>query len=250
MAWDDPQMFKDALDDVQQRRRSASPLVAEERIIDLESPENLAATLTAMRGGLMWPPPTDFFAGIEVKCAHLDSNVDLDTESVSIDHMKSTKSAPRKTRRIQLQIDSLHQLGCDRVALLDLIAHPPADGVGAAAWANALAVANKTSDVMEGIYSGRLKPGTTAGHWVYSLGAVRGGNENMRGAGSLQVYRRPQENACLTDFGVQSRRLEVKGNLNSLFGKLPKPRTLPALFISCHSCNKIYRCGMNHVCCT
>lgn len=243
-ALSDPRQYDDALNEHMELLTSAAP----DALIQLVNPTNMAADMVAWNGGIQWPPPTNYLAGVEVKCSRLDINVDPYKASLDEDDMKSTKSSRQKTEKIRLETNKLLQLGLDKVALLDLIANPPADGVNIGAWSNASTIASKTEKAMSKIFSNRLLPDSLAGHWVYSLGAIAGGNEALRGAGYPNQYRPPRQNDFATDADTFNRRQVVEKNITSIFNRLPNPYSLPALYINCRSCRAIHRCAMGDPC--
>jgi hypothetical protein len=242
--WNDPKQFDAALNEHMEMLSSA----AANALIQLVNPANMAADMVAWNGGIQWPPPTNYLAGIEVKCSRLAINVDPYKASIAEDDMKSTKSSWQKTEKIRLETNKLLHLGLDKVALLDLIANPPADGVNIGAWSNASMIASKTEKAMSKIFSNRLLLGSVAGHWVYSLGAVAGGNEALRGAGYPNQYRTPQQNIFATETDTYNRRQALEKSIISIFNRLPNPYSLPALYINCRNCRVIHRCAMGDPC--
>lgn len=207
-------------------------------LIQFMAPDNLVADLLAGEGELIWPPRPDYLAGIEVKCSRLGIDVNPLTTPISIDDMKSTKASPQKTRKIRLEIEKLISLGCDRVALLDLIANPPADGVNMGAWHNVSVIALKTESAMAEVLSNRLPPDCTAGHWVYSVGAVAGGDETVRGSGLPQQYReaRPVVRPLTSD----AQRTDLNGAITNILSRVSPPYFLPAVYMNCRVCKRIH----------
>ncbi len=116
------------------------------------------------------------------------------------------------------------------------------------AWSNASMIADKTEKAMAKIFSNRLLPNSIAGHWVYSLGAVAGGNEAVRGAGYPNQYRTPQPNNFATGTDSYNCRQAVAERVTSIFKCMPNPYSLPALYINCRTCRVIHRCGMGDPC--
>jgi len=256
MAWRDPQVYATELNTFFESRRSLAPLpekqpgnpneqlVFQARLIDLVSPENSAADSAALKGGFVWPPPTDYLIGIEVKFACLNKDVDPQKQPVSEKDMPSTKSSYKKTEGIRLEINKLIQLGCDRVALLDLIANPPADGINLGAWFNAMRTAKQTLAAMERILGERLKTDSIAGHWAYSLGAVAGEDETIRTSIPAPIEVKASKlNDVASNAEILNRRSEVEANLKTLFASFSKPTFLPALFIDCRICKTIHWCS-------
>jgi len=200
--------------------------------------DNLVADLLAGEGELIWPPQPDYLAGIEVKCSRLSIDVNPLTTPISIDDMKSTKASPQKKRKIRLEIEKLMSLGCDRVALLDLIANPPADGLNMEAWHNASVIASKTESAMGEVLSNRLPPDCTAGHWVYSVGAVAGGDETVRGSGLPQQYREAQPVGRPSTSDAE--RTDLNGAITNILSRVTPPNFLPAVYMNCRVCKRIH----------
>lgn len=242
--WSNPKQFDDALNEHMELLSSADP----DALIHLVNPANMAADMVAWNGGVQWPPSTDYLAGIEVKCSRLDINVNPYKAKIDEDDMKSTKSSRQKTEKIRLEIDKLLRLGLDKIALLDLIANPPADGINIGAWSNASMIASKTEKAMSKVFGNRLLPNSAAGHWVYSLGAVAGGNEAMRGAGYPNQYRAPQQNSFAANSDISNERQSLEQSVTTIFNRVPNPYSLPALHINCRTCRIIHRCGMGDPC--
>lgn len=132
----------------------------------------------------------------------------------------------------------LISLGCDRVALLDLIANPPADGINMEAWHNASVIALRTESAMAEVLSNRLLPDCTAGHWVYSVGAVAGGDETVRGSGLPQQYReaRPTARSGISE----AQRTELNGAIVDILSRVSPPYFLPAVYMNCRLCKRIH----------
>jgi hypothetical protein len=142
-----------------------------------------------------------------------------------------------KTRKIRLEIEKLISLGCDRVALLGLIANPPADGINMGAWHNASVMALKTESAMAEVLSNRLPPDCTAGHWVYSVGAVAGGDETVRGSGLPQQYREAQPFNPSTS---NAQRSDLNGAITDILSRVSPPYFLPAVYMNCRVCKRIH----------
>lgn len=243
-AFNDPKQFETALNGIIEQMKTAHP----NALIQFMNPYTVAADSVAWGGGLRWPPPTDYLAGVEVKCSRLSLEVDPYRGVLDERDMRSTKSSWQKVDRIRLEIDKLLALGLNKVALLDLIANPPAEGINMDAWANASMIADKTEKAMGRVVNGRLPPNSLAGHWVYSMGAVAGGDETMRGAGFPNQYRVPQENEVVIGSEVESRRKVVEQTITSIFSKMSNPHSLPALYINCRACRAIHLCTMDGTC--
>lgn len=243
-AWSNPNQFDAALQEFIKEAESSPP----NALIHFVSPHNFAADMVAGSGGLQWPPPTNYIAGIEVKCSRLDQQIDPYNEEISERNMRSTKASWQDMRKINLQIDKLARLGCDGVALLDLIANPPADGINMGAWVNAELIADKTEKAMSRVLSSRLSADSPAGHWVYSVGAVAGGDEIMRGTGVPRKYREAKENLYVSDTERSNNRKKMEHCIVEILERMPKPYSLPALFINCRKCRTIHSCAMDIPC--
>ena len=235
VTWNDPKAFEFALEDHMSRLQSSHP----DALIQFMSPEACAAAVVAEAGGLRWPPSTEYLVGIEVKCSRLDQDVNPYTDPVGEPDMKSTKSSRQKKKRIRLEIIKLIRLGCDKVALLDLIANPPANGINMNAWLNASVATEKTEKAMARVLGERLPPDSVAGHWVYSIGAVAGGDETIRGTGLPRVYREAQVQQ-FNSSGGDNLRDELTQGVTRILGGLPQPASLPALFLNCRLCRRIH----------
>jgi hypothetical protein len=200
----------------------------------------LTAITLASTGGIKWPPPTDWLVAIEAKCGYLSPEAD----SVSPANFKSLKASPQKVRRVRVQVKKLLKLGFDRVALLDVIANPPVSGPGGQAWLTAADLADCSRQAVWPVLEERLPPASPAGHYVWSIGAVVGGDEGRRGAGSPVELRAARDNPLLSrDSQVREHRREVEENLGKLLARLPKPLNLRVIFSDCPVCGQIHPDG-------
>jgi hypothetical protein len=86
----------------------------------------------------------------------------------------------------------------------------------------------------------RLSPESAAGHYVWSIGAVAGGDESRRGAGSPTEFRAARDNPLLSNPGVRARRKEVEQRLRELFMRLPKPLKLRVIASECKLCGQVH----------
>jgi hypothetical protein len=86
----------------------------------------------------------------------------------------------------------------------------------------------------------RLPANSPAGHYVWSIGSVDGGNETQRGAGVPVQLRSGIQNPLLMDDEVIHRRSDVNMHLEKEFAKLPAPRSLRAVFLDCEKCGEIH----------
>lgn len=234
VAFKNPQRFEERLKEHLTSLDSLPP----NALIQFMAADNLVADLLTGEGELIWPPKPDYLVGIEVKCSSLSVDVNPLTTPIGVDDMKSTKASPQKARKIRLQIEKLMSLGCDRVALMDLIANPPADGINMGAWHNASVIALRTEDAMQPVLANRLPPDSAAAHWVYSVGAVAGGDETVRGSGLPQQYREAQPIDHSTMSGAQ--RTKLSGAIFDILSKVSPPYFLPAVYLNCRLCKRIH----------
>ncbi|MGO9272419.1 MAG: hypothetical protein ACLQOO_19685 [Terriglobia bacterium] len=197
----------------------------------------LAALRLANAGGLRWPPPTDWLVAIEAKCAYLSPQAD----SISREHVKSTKASAQNVAHLRRQVYGLLEMGFNRVALLDVIASPPASGQSGGAWVTAAGIADETRRAMLHDLDKRLPAASPAGHCVYSIGAVAGGDEASRAAVSADWRRPALDNPLLvSDPVVRGHRKLVEENLVKIFDALPKPPNLRAVYCDCLDCRQVH----------
>jgi hypothetical protein len=234
IAWTDPSRLEAALRDHIVSLQS----LPGNALIQFVAPDNLVADLLAEEGEVIWPPAPDYLVGIEVKSSRLDRIVNPLAAPISVDDMKSTKASPKKKRKIRLEIDKLLRLGCDRVGLLDLIANPPADGINMRAWHNASITSEKTETAMAAVLADRLPVDSVAGHWVYSVGAVAGADETVRGTGLPQQYKEARLNTISSE--PDSLRRQLNEGITNLLSTIARPYSLPALFLNCRLCKRIH----------
>ena len=192
----------------------------------------------AESGGINWPPFTDYLIGIEAKCAYLDPSAN----EIKEDTIKSIKSSEKKVQKIQKQVEKLLSFGFDKVALLDMIANPPASGIKGQAWVTALNISTTSMEVMSRILKQRLPEDSLAGHWVWSVGSIIGGDETKRGAGAPIELQKAHENKfLLLDTGVKTHRKKIEIVLNKIFTKFPFPKNFPVVLVDCRICGTIHR---------
>jgi hypothetical protein len=197
----------------------------------------LAAMRLAHAGGINWPPSTGHLVGVEAKCAYLDPCI----ERISDDALRSTKSSPSKAEKIRRQVDSMLDMGLNHAALLDIIANPPVSGPDGGAWISALSLATDSTSAMSATLDKRLPEECEAAHWVWSIGAVVGGDEFHRGAGAPQELRPSRGNSRLASSGVsRSIREEMEQHLKALLSKLATPVVFPAILLDCKVCGTIH----------
>ena len=160
---------------------------------------------------------------VEVKCSYEDEGI-----------IRSAKDSPEKLRDLHKQLRRDVDLGLDFVSLLDAIANQPATGKGSDAWWNAYGKALATLDAADPILAKRIPAGLPGGHWVWSVGAVAGGHEGIRGAGGPVCLRRPSANPHTP------KRIRVEELLGQLLDVLPRPRTPIVLLKDCKTCRRIH----------
>jgi hypothetical protein len=180
-------------------------------------------------GGLKWPPEPVFVAGIEVKCAYFTDN------------LRASKSSEEKIEGIRKQIAWLDRMGLDERALLDVIGNEPAYEESGG-FLGALERANRSLQAATPILNCRLAEHSTAGHFVWAVGSVGGGDEGMRGAGGLLLLRQPQRNPLLEakDPRALEHRSALLSNIPKLLVHLPAPFYFPVVFLDCLECEKIH----------
>lgn len=227
LEWTDPREFQALFDEERRRTRLGA------------DPSNLAfvaALRLANQGGIKWPPSTAWLAAVEVKCAYLSP----DADSISEKGLKSTKASRQKVTRMRAQVNALLSFGFNRVALLDVVGNPPVTGPDGQAWLIAGGVAADSRRAMSRILEARLPVDSPIGHYVWSVGAVVGGHEGMRGSGSIEELRCPRDNPFLADVETTTQRSVIEEHLSGIFADLPKPQNLRVIFTDCRSCGAIH----------
>jgi hypothetical protein len=139
--------------------------------------EILAAKEVSEAGGILWPPTSAYVVGVEVKCAYFS------------DRLHSAKDSRSHVKDIRKQVTRLEKMGVDRTALPDVIANSPRDGVNSNPWFEAAGRAHNSRREMKNIFEARLPGGTAAAQFVWSVGAVVGGDQRIRGAGVRMMLR-------------------------------------------------------------
>jgi hypothetical protein len=191
-----------------------------------------AALKLAEMDGIVWPPKIDYLVNIEAKCAYYDS-----TEN----KIKSKKNSQKKIYKIQKQIRRGFETGFDKVILLDVIANPPASGVNMDAWFNALAKADDSFNQMKNDFKARLSDDSPAGHWIWSVGAIEGGDELFRGAGTPINFKKTQNNFLLnSNEETKKNRIEMNQNLTILLSEVKQPKHFPVIMSYCDKCSKLH----------
>lgn len=195
----------------------------------------LAGHLEFDSGKVDWFKSTNYIIAIEAKLAYLD---------LLKDQIKSQKSSPQKIHQIRSKIDELNMLGFDKVVLLDMIANPPTLGQDGSAWLIALEGALGSIDKMT-VLKERLLDSTTAGHWVWSIGSVIGGDERTRGAGApIELKTACTNHLIKADQHTQDRKREVQKKLSEILSGISLAETeflLPLYLVDCRQCGVIHK---------
>jgi len=167
--------------------------------------------------------------------------MDPRTQRISAEALRSTKSSSRKTHKIRRQVENLLDMGLNHAVLLDIIANPPVSGPDGGAWISALAVATESTSAMSSTLDKRLPEECEAAHWIWSSGAVVGGDEFHRGAGTPQELRPSRGNSRLaSSVASQSNREEIEHHLKALLSEFPTPVVFPVIFVDCKACGTIH----------
>ena len=195
-----------------------------------------AAMKLARAGGIKWPPSLKCLVAVEAKCAYLDSRA----ERIAYNALRATKSSPGKLNKIRRQVQSLLDMGFDHVVLLDIIANPPVTGPSGGAWISALEVAAESAEAMSPLLNERLPQACEAAHWVWSSGAVIGGDEFHRGAGCPVELRASKGNSQIIGSTTSSLRQEVEKRLTKIFADFPGPQAFPVVFVDCAVCGTLH----------
>lgn len=195
-----------------------------------------AAWRLAGEGGIQWPPSLSHLVAVEAKCAYLPRNAAEITASA----VRSKKQSRQKVARLRGQIERLLKMGFDRVALLDIIANPPAYGDGVSAWLAGSGIALRSMDAMAHVLERRLPPESPAGHFVWSPAAVADGDERWQGGGAPFERQRPNANPYLSDERVSTSRSQMVGNLLTLLRTIPQPYGFPVPLRWCETCCAIH----------
>jgi hypothetical protein len=195
-----------------------------------ELQEYLAAKKVAEDGGIKWPPQARYVVGVEVKCGYFNVKP------------RSTKSSPNKVAGIRKQIEWLLRMGLDRAALLDVIANPPSAGAESSAWTAAAALSHKSLQATRPVLDKRLPDDSPAGHFVWAVGSVIGGDESMRGAGAIIQIRQAVRNPALdsNDETVLNNRMVLLKRIPHFLSNLSVPRHFPIILIDCPKCKTVH----------
>ena len=92
-------------------------------------------------------------------------------------------------------MDLLQEMGFDKIGLLDVIGNEPTEGPGA--FVSALGRARDSLRAFQPLIEARLGDDTSAAQLCWPVGSVFGGDEGIRGAGSLKLVRPGLENPLL-----------------------------------------------------
>ncbi|HHT9144067.1 MAG: hypothetical protein Q7J76_05655 [Candidatus Brocadiaceae bacterium] len=123
-----------------------------------------------------------------------------------------------------------------------MIANQPASGIDGQAWITALSIATASKEAMSRILKQRLPEDSPAGHWVWPIGSVIGGDETRRGAGAPIELQKASENKFLrVDTAVKANREKMEIALNKIFEKLSPLYNFPVIFVDCRTCRTIHR---------
>ena len=199
--------------------------------------ERFAAWSLAGDGGIRWPPSVHHLIAVEAKCAYLPP----DAAEISEEALRSKKQSPAKIRRVWQQVQQLVLMGFDRVALLDIIANPPGQGLDGQAWLVGSSIAGRTLEAMRPVLEHRLPSSSFIGHYVWSPAAVAGADERWRGGGAPLERRPATENQLLSnDVTVRSRRQQMERNLERILGDIPRPLGFPVMLVDCERCGGIH----------
>ena len=187
-----------------------------------------AFRIMAQEDQIEWPPRMEYLAGAEVKCAFF-----RDLQPYSAKHTDEDRVSIRE------QVEGLLLLGLDRALLVDVIANEPATGHDGAAWMQAAAVASASLTAMTGVLNARLPQESPAGHLVFPIGTVIGGDEAIRGALPHQILRdaRANPHRHSDDDSTQKHRRKLASKVNAFLSKQPRPRAYPAVFVCCNICH-------------
>jgi hypothetical protein len=227
LEWASPEAFDRVLDEERKGKEAWHP----------SQVDHISAVRLSQMGGIRWPPSVDWLVGIEVKSAFLSP----EAKPISLQNIKSRKDSVRKVAHMQEQVNSLIDLGLDRVALLDIVASPPVSGPSGGAWISAAGVAGESRRVMQRVFDERLPKDSLAAHFVLSIGAVEGGDESRRGSCCVEELRASHDNRRLaTAPSVRKNRRKLERNLQETLASLPKPTNLRVIFVDCRRCGQIH----------
>jgi hypothetical protein len=201
---------------------------------------NIAALREAAAGGLNWPPPMDYLVGIEVKISYFEKTI-ATAESI-VGKIEAEKTSPSDRRKIRKQGERLLNMGFDRAAILHIIANPVEAGIGSDAWMQASSTALDSSALMRRLIEKQADDLPNVGHWLWSMGAVAGGHEGMRGSGCPEEIHPAPQNPLLQFGGsaVHNRQRMIAG-LQRLLATVSSPWHLPDFMSYCVKCQMVHR---------
>jgi hypothetical protein len=226
LEWKDPNQFFSKLEEEKRIKQGWHPTW----------PPIFAALRLANEGGIRWPPPLNYLVAIEAKCAYLNPQAD----AISRENLRSTKTSKQKIVHTRAQLRDLLRMGFDQVALLDIIANPPVSGLDGQAWFIAAEVAERSRRAMLPNLENRLPDNSPFGHFVWSSGAVVGGDESRRGAGCPVQLRPAVQNPLLGGAEVKASRREVEENLRIELERIPAPHNLRVILRDCGKCGQLH----------
>ena len=147
---------------------------------------------------------------------------------------KSSKASLDKRQDLHKQLQRDLGLGLDYVSLLDIVANEPATGNGSDAWWHATTKSFASLNLLGPLLAGRIPENSPVGHWAWSVGAVTGGDETMRGAGAPILLRQSTQNPHTPQ------RAQVEALLAQLLGTLPQPHSWPVFIKDCKDCKRVH----------
>jgi hypothetical protein len=191
--------------------------------LELNSPNDVSK-------GLKWPPVSSRVVGVEVKCSYFSQSAGPQSE----------KNSPKKIKKLRGRMDLLLEMGLDKIGLLDVIGNEPTEGVGA--FVSALGRALDSMRAFQPLIEARLGDDTAAAQFCWPVGSVFGGDEGIRGAGSLKVVRPGLENPLLGagDEAALRNREILLNNVSRMFAEITVPSYWPLFFIDCIVCGRLH----------
>lgn len=113
-------------------------------------------------------------------------------------------------------------------------------GPAGQAWITASTPADISRRAMLPDLTNRLPSNSPAGHFVWSIGSVAGGDESQRGAGVPVEIQAAVQNPFLERTDLQRCRAEIEDNIRNELQKLSQPRNLSVIFQDCISCGQLH----------
>jgi hypothetical protein len=191
--------------------------------LELRNPTNVSE-------GLKWPPISSRVVAVEVKCSYFSQSAGPQSE----------KDSPKKIKKLRGRMDLLQEMGFDKIGLLDVIGNEPTEGPGA--FVSALGRARDSLRAFQPLIEARLGDDTAAAQFCWPVGSVFGGDEGIRGAGSLKLVRPGLENPLLAagkESAVRNRETLVN-NVSRMLADIPAPAYWPLFFIDCMDCDRLH----------